>query len=299
MKAFIISTKNNTINLIKKLLNDLNIESQDIYDIPSDYSFIEDEVNEKIKNADFVIAIIEELDANVFYEIGLSKGLGKPVFFIVNKNVKLPVSMTNMTHITSSLNDKNLIKKSLSKFIDEINFQGDNNIKKLKKFNLESKLRIKNFSTIKQQIEKIRNEGTEKDLENITQKLFNMLNKKIVFNSIKQNKGVDYAIWVDELQYTIGNPIFIELKYGKLSENYIYNAEKQLVKNLEKTDTQAAILLYLDKNGNKYENKFHISPLVLRFDYEDFINGLEEKGFIELILNRRNAIAHNEYGGKK
>ncbi|HEY4699401.1 MAG TPA: hypothetical protein VIH27_03415, partial [Nitrososphaerales archaeon] len=107
-----------------------------------------------------------------------------------------------------------------------------------------------------------------------------------------QDKGVDFAIWDENLTFTIGNPLFIELKYGSLTFDQIHKAESQLKEYLARTEAKAAILLYLDKNGRRFRENYLVAPLVLRFEFEDFVRALYHNTFEEVILSKRNRMVH-------
>ena len=49
-----------------------------------------------IRNSAFVIADVSELSANVFYEVGYAKGLGKDVILIAQKGTELPFDLKDL-----------------------------------------------------------------------------------------------------------------------------------------------------------------------------------------------------------
>lgn len=71
-----------------------------------------------IRNSAFVIADISELSANVFYEIGYAKGLGKDVILIAEKGTELPFDLKDLPVLFW----KNLreLKEGLEKSIESL-----------------------------------------------------------------------------------------------------------------------------------------------------------------------------------
>src|SRR5690606_38479090 len=94
-----------------------------------------------------------------------------------------------------------------------------------------------------------------------------------IFKSLKttskivdQDKGVDFALWLDEVDPILGNPILIEVKTGDITPEQLNNGERQLQNYLAKTKSKVGLLLYLDKPGKKFPLGSSLDPLVIRTD---------------------------------
>lgn len=148
------------------------------------------------------------------------------------------------------------------------------------------------LSSFKNQITNLRNIGHGRELEYIIEEIFKTVRLNYVENSSNKDKGVDFALWSNELGKIVGNPIIVEVKYGNLSNSTIKNAEQQLLQYINKSDAKVAILLYLDKKGKRFKIQSSLSPLMMAYDVEDFITDLLNHSFEGLVLNQRNKIAH-------
>ncbi len=286
-RCFITASDIKDINQFRLLFQDIDVDVFDVFDMPiSDINMLEDDITNKIKHCDFVIALIKEQSPNVFFEIGIAKGLGKPIFLVANNKACIPTNLKNFLYINTSFNDWNLIKKSLSEWLKNTKKQ----TKKVKKSkDLASVINVVNF---KEQVKNIRENGNGQEMEKITQQIFNHLKTQIIYNKYGADKGADFAIWIEELENFIGNPFLVELKYGDLNHNVITEVESKLKNYIFKAEAKVGMLLYLDRDGKRFDSNFKLNPLILRFDLEDFINGVSDQGLSRFILNKRNQMAH-------
>jgi hypothetical protein len=106
------------------------------------------------------------------------------------------------------------------------------------------------------------------------------------------DRGVDYAIWNDNLTFALGNPLLIEIKAGSLTPHIIHTTENRLKHYLAKTNAKSGILLYLDRNGRRFQENYSVDPLILRYDLEDFIEALSKSTFENVVLSKRNEMIH-------
>ena len=76
--------------------------------------------------------------------------------------------------------------------------------------------------------------------------------------------GVDMALWLDEVESSLGNPLLVEVKLGRLTESKIAQAEDQLRSYIVKTHARAGLLVYLDRQGHRFDQRGQ--PIVLGSD---------------------------------
>lgn len=295
LKCFISASYNTDTSIITNLLAENNVEIFDLYDFSAGNS-IQQILKRKLRQADFAIFIISEDNSNVIYEIGVCEGLGKKYFIILEKDIKIPFYLENIILIRSNLKDREFLKMSVHKILDSIKKKIPKQSKSYqseKQIGIEYSNEIKvNLNSYLAQVKNLRKQGHGKELEKLIEEIFKTIQLNYVENSTNKEKGVDFALWSDELGKIIGNPIIVEVKYGNLNRPIIRDAEQQLHKFVNKTDAKVAILLYLDKNGKKYNIKSSLSPLIIGYDIEDFVNGLLNHSFEKLVLSQRNKIAH-------
>jgi hypothetical protein len=295
LKCFISASYETDTSQIKNILAECNVDTFDLYDLSIGES-IQTILKRKIRLADFALFIISSENTNVIYEMGVCEGIGKQHFIIVEKDYNTPTYIENKLFIRANLHDKAFLKMSIQNILQAI----EKNVPKRRKATPENNTEKLSYSNdVKEKLRSYRNEllnmrkiGHGLELEHVIEKVIKSIKLNYVKNSINVDKGVDFALWSDELGKIIGNPILIEVKYGSLSNSAINNAGIQLRSYIEKTDAKVAILIYLDKSGQRFKIQSSLNPLLIVFDAEDFVNDLLYQSFENLILEQRNKIAH-------
>jgi Restriction endonuclease len=224
--------------------------------------------------------------------MGICEGLGKPAFLVVGNDTQAPQFVQNHLYLRTNLKDEELLTISLSLFVDDFlaNRYKPLSIPKADKPLRTKTIQLKKYIT---EIQTLRTSGDSSKVEQLIAEILKKLNIQVVSNQSKsQDKGVDFVIWDDNLASMIGNPLFIEIKYGSLSPQKIFQAELQLRGYLEKSDARASILLYLDREGKRFSEKYSLSPLILRFDLEDFVREISSSSFEETMISKRNSMVH-------
>lgn len=295
LKCFISASYEIDTSQIKNILAENNVDTFDLYDFSIGDS-IQQILKRKIRQADFALFIISSENTNVIYEMGVCEGIGKQHFIIVEKDYKTPFYMENKLFIRADLQDRKFLQMSIQKILQTVKkkepkYMKVTNEKKSEKLSYSNDVK-ENLISYKNQLLNLREIGRGLELEHVIEEVFKTLRLNYVENSTSRDKGVDFALWSDELGKIIGNPIIIEVKFGNLSLSTIKNTELQLRSYINKTDAKVAILIYLDKNGKRFKIQSSLIPLIIAFDAEDFVSDLLNNSFESLILGQRNKIAH-------
>lgn len=295
LRCFLSASYETDTTLIKNLLAENGVEVFDLYDFSIGES-IQQILKRKLRQSDFALFILSEDNKNVLYEMGVCEGLGKQHFIFLEKNFKVPFYIENKLFLRVNLQDRDFLKLSIEKILQDVRKK---RIKPTKRIKEDSKKSEKynrditdNLRSYLSQIRNLRELGYGKEIEFIVENIFKTIKLNYVENTTNQDKGVDFALWNDDLGKIIGNPIIVEVKYGNLTESTFRSAEEQIKRYIDKTDAKIALLLYLDKRDKRHKIKSPLSPLILSYDLEDFTNELINSSFESIILNQRNKIAH-------
>ncbi|GEQ87453.1 hypothetical protein ULMS_29610 [Patiriisocius marinistellae] len=306
LKCFLSSSHNVDTSIIKNVLAENDVDTFDLYDFSVGDS-IQQILKRKIKDADFAIFIITDNNPNVIYEMGVCEGLGKQHFILLDKDLKIPFYIENKLFIRTDVNDIEFTKNSILKLLLDIKkkpkqyySKQKSKLKRTIEYHTETKIQLRD---ILPEIQDLRNYTTGNrnglnsarnglKMEDITARIFNILKLNYVENNTNKDKGIDFALWSDNLGKVIGNPIIFELKYGRLNKARLENAENQIRKYIEVSDAKVGVLLYLDTENKRHKIKSSLYPLIISYDLEDFVNELIENSFDTILLNKRNKIAH-------
>jgi nucleoside 2-deoxyribosyltransferase len=286
--CFIIASADTKILPLKRLLKERNIIVHDFFSSRSLGLSISSLITKEIKNADFIIAILDlkTSQPNVFFELGLAQGIGKPVFLIIQDEGHIPADLRDMVHVRLSSDDWQSIAFALDHFLSKYEYRPTKTVfrsKAYKKTKLASDIRQENLVTVQKH-------GTSKELAALFVKL--LKSEKIIFQYQFETNGADMALWIDSLEASLGNPILVEFKIGNLSNSILMKAEQQLRHYVKKTATRTGLLIYLDRRGRQFKPSRFELPLIIRLDARDLVTKLSDKPLHEIILSERNRLAH-------
>jgi hypothetical protein len=102
------------------------------------------------------------------------------------------------------------------------------------------------------------------------------------------------VIWIDSLEKTIGNPILVEWKMGRIAEQRLIQTELKLLDCLNKAKSPLALLVYFDFDGRQFPSSKYKFANIIRLDIHSLINRAAKHDIDRLILEERNRIAHGE-----
>lgn len=281
--------------MIKSILAENDVETFDLYDF-SIGSSIQDILKRKLRQSDFAVFVVSRDNKNVLYEIGVCEGLGKPSLIIIDKEANLPFYIENKLSLSANLNDREFLKLTLLGFVDEIKSKRKHTkTVKTKEGELPENYNddIKQvLSSLLEQTKRIRESGQSRELEYVIEEIFKTVHLKYADNTSANDKGIDFALWSNSLGRVIGNPIIVEAKFGRLTNEIFKNAALQIKRYADSSDAKVALLLYLDKSNKRFKIDYSLDPLIIAYDVEDFIYELLQSSFENVILTSRNKIAH-------
>lgn len=295
LKCFISASYDTDLSLIKSVLGENDVETFDLYDF-SIGSSIQDILKRKLRQSDFAVFVVSKDNKNVLYEIGVCEGLGKPSLIIIDKEASLPFYIENKLSLSANLNDREFLKMTLLGFIDEVKSRR----KPIKALKTKKKEVAENYnddikqilSSLLEQTKRIRENGQGRELEYVVEEIFKTVHLKYADNTRTNDKGIDFALWSNSLGRVVGNPIIVEVKFGRLTNETFKSAAEQIKRYADSSDARVALLLYLDKSDRRFKIDYSLSPLIIAYDIEDFINELLQSSFESVILTSRNKIAH-------
>ena len=104
------------------------------------------------------------------------------------------------------------------------------------------------------------------------------------------DRGFDLAVWSEDLEPWVSNPLFIRLKASIGSEAALQDVVLNLVRTMGSTGVQWALLIYGD--SPLAPEKVIGAPNVLAIAAEGFLRALEGSSFGEVVRKLRNERVH-------
>lgn len=294
MKCFISREYNvspEILNSIQEVLDELNIQYCDMFPIQNGMVASE-AIYTEIREADIVIAVITKNVSNVLFELGLAIGLGKEVLLLVDDSDCIPSDLHGRLYIKINENIKENLTLPL-RFL--MNKKGKRTYVDYTKFYLRG---LKDVETsisenkYLEKLEEIKQDGNEAQFENLISELFGEIKEQyttIRFRNAAEDEGYDFAVWIDELDGHIINPIKFELKLGDISEGQLNRCVSRVVAKAK--NQELVLILYCNKSNREiaYQSMF---PNIVVVEFEAFLRHLCKSGLARTIWYFRNLGAH-------
>jgi hypothetical protein len=294
VKAYIISRIGTDTSVLRQVLAELSVFSEDAFDFHPE-STIAIGLQQRVLAADFAIAALDKSpDPQVGYEVGLCDALKRPILVIAPANLDLPQFLRRFILVRAKISSKRLLEVALRDFVESLQ-ESQNNWTSLLPTEPPHPSRVgaKHLVTLANQLEAKRANLGGKEAETAVVKLF----KELGLTTVAQSgpNRVDMAVWATALDPTLGNQILVEVKAGALNTRALDSAETALRAALGRARAYVGLLLYLDRSGKRFARKPPTDRLVLRFDLVDFVQRCSEESFEQILLTERNRLVHGGF----
>ncbi len=235
-----------------------------------------------IVSSDFFIGVLQaEADnSKVYYEIGVATGTGKRTLIFASPSLK---------------NSVHKIRGSLFMRVGMDNFEA-------MEFAIEQVINAP--EKIEPKIEQTEN-PKNKPIGKIATDLLTELNKpesawgvhpenaviqaigssgvNVLVRSKYWDSGADMAIWADELESSVGNPLLIEVKQHISGSTSITRLASQLASYLESSNAGWLLLLYLKGPEEKSDVWKQLPESVIHMPLPEFLKKFEERNLVEIV----------------
>jgi hypothetical protein len=253
---------------------------------------IADGIRDQIRDAEFVIGVLgrPQDNTNVYYEIGLAHGLDKRVLlFSTEPTLELPFNLEQLYIVRSALSNSDAIDFSIDQILSAPPLTEKRRSNKSKSTSKPLGNRATEFLN---RLNNLSQSGAARQLEELVSDLLKACAVDVVAESLSKDTGADFAIWSDELEPTVGNPLIVEVKQTLEQKSDIANVGKEIAKYLTNTGRSWVILLY--QNGIEAGNPIwtKLPPTVLVFRLDELILQLRDTSLPDVVRIRRNQIAH-------
>ncbi len=292
--CFISAPVGITLSKIKRLLHEKNIESIVPSEVISLGQPIFEKVSELISRSDLFLAVLNNAPGsmNTYFELGVASAKKKHIVIISPDTHQIPFDLRGVLSLITDV-----------EYLEPLEFVIDQIIAAPKKRKITSKNRVQptERSNLFIQTDELLNRlnflnlgEVKNELENIVTNILNESDVTIVKQPKIINNTPDLAIWSDELDTILGNPIIIEIKENIRGSNHIKIISDRIQNYLEKTNSKFALVFFLKGIGPENAKNLANINNILFFQLEEFIQQLKYHRFAEVVRRKRNFLAHGE-----
>ena len=253
---------------------------------------ISDLLRQSMGRADYVIAVVgESPNANVWYELGMACGMGKPVLLLASHHGAFPFAASGLSYLKAEPDNQKAIEFGLDQLLSAPKARaapqpsGDR----------ETHPIGASADRLLETLKVFRESGAVRESQ-IIDIIYEAIKEGGVSTLSRESAGegrriADLAVWSGDFEPWIGNPLVIEVKKALTGSNDLEKAIKQVSAVLDETRSPHGLLLYLAaKSAVLYGASY--DPRVMVMSVEDFIGGLRDAGLGDLLRRTRNDIAH-------
>jgi hypothetical protein len=277
---------------LRATLEDRGFDPFTLEDAEAGGRSISDLINDSIDRADLVLVVIPHHGTrhpNVFVELGYALAKKKRILALVPPDEELLLG--DVPYLRTELDNQEAIGFGLDQLLAAPKGKGKaksrkDGVKKTEPLGAAA-------DRLLEEVRANRGQMTEREFLDIVRRAIEESGvSTLVSEPAAADHGVDLAVWSDDLEPLIRNPVVIELKSRLRGKKHLEQAIAQLARALDMTRTQLGLLIYTASGGDIAEELVH-DPRVLVFSLEDFLSLLKVNGFGDLVRRARNVRVHS------
>lgn len=265
---------------LRDALNRRNVRWADATTIPAAGNLTEAITGAIGKSDFFCLVAPDERRSNVFFELGIAVGKGKPVLAFVQSSEAMPFDAA--TYFRLSLSNTSEVERAIDTFL-----QHSKPVSK-KQRPAGSTKTASGLAT--------RNSATLSGLaaEERTAELFRQAGFIVSTQPVHHDRGADLAVWIDELGPSLAGPLIVQVKSGGMSADNFHRAESQLREYVAKAHSLCGLLVYWNADAPPLpkDSQRGVLPLVVSMSGERLGTLLENGEFARELTQLRNAAVH-------
>jgi hypothetical protein len=244
-----------------------------------------------LKRADFVVAVVGGGKAkdNVLFELGFAMALKKRILAIVSPEADLPLS--GILSLRTLPDNREAVEFGLDQILKAPEPRRHPRRKGIRKTKPLGPLADQLLDRIRASNEPL----GEQDLEQILREVIQGSGIDSAYYASERMvtplAGADMAIWSDDFEPWVGNPLLIEMKSHPRSPSELQSALGELTKVLDNTHSEWGLLIYQGADFEPSKETFG-DPRVFVLTIESLIESLRDSSLGDFLHRMRNLRVH-------
>jgi hypothetical protein len=289
-RVFLASAAHSQLGWVKEELLKRGIQSCTADELPAMGISVVESTERAIRESDLVIGLIGLQSPQwLFFELGIAKGLGKPILLVVSPasgQEHVPAMLTGTLYVRADPANRQAIGFALDQLLAATGWKPRRQVD-----------RVPSECALGSEVDKylgfINKDGpelTEQDLHRLVADLLEAGGVSTVIQGSSPGRGADLAVWSDDLQAIVGNPLLVEVKAHIRDRGHLQEVLDQVETYRRNSNTEWALLILPTLAGPRPAHPD--VGAVLTLTLTELIEGLRSKSFSEVIRELRNARAH-------
>jgi len=286
--CFISAPVNLDLGVLRALLHSKGIETILPFELEITGANFREQIEKAIQKADFCIAVLtaSKGSSNVFFELGYAWAMRKRVVLIQTGNIELPPNLSGFPILKVDTNEGEKLASLLDQFLKSQKSAKPRRYKVDKTKPLSSRAK-----ELTRHLKKLGGRATHQEFENILLTAFRESGIRTFAEPQSEDRSYDFALWLDELEYVVGNPVVVEVK-TKLTRRVARKMRRRFVERFGTEIGKALLVIYLRGSERQIGAENIGVPLVLFIHVARLLSELELKSLGDFVRGARNKLAH-------
>jgi nucleoside 2-deoxyribosyltransferase len=287
--CFISAPVNLDLTTLKSVLDEKEIKLILPFELEITGANFREQIEKAIRKADLFIAVITSPadSANVFFELGYAWARHKRVLIVQSGDFSVPQNLSEFPILKVDVTDR----KKVSIVLDEFLTQQRKSKSPTEKQAEKTKPLSTRARQLIQHLKSLQTKATHRELENILLSVFRDSGIQALTETQPQDRGYDFALWLDELEHLVGNPILVEVKL-RLSKASATSLKKKFLQTRDVEVGKALLIVFLEGPESEISSANSGSPLVLFISVARLLSELEQQSLGQFIRTERNRLVH-------
>jgi len=234
-----------------------------------------------IAASEYVIAVLRTgaENTNVYYEIGIAHGLGKRTLIFASPEIKQSVTkLKSSLYLRLEINNEDSVAFVIDQVLSAPELELDSPATVLGGNKPIGKLADDLLSELNNP-----DSTWGAHPENAVVQALGTSGVNALIKSKYWDSGADIAVWADELENIVGNPLLVEVKQRISGATSITRLSSQLESYLNHSNAEYLLLLYLEGPENESEAWEQIPDSVFHMPIPDFLATFGNKNLIQIV----------------
>ena len=288
-KRIFIASSQADVAEVQKAMRHFDLDAVTLEEAATPGTSWVDSLHRCVNDADMVLGIMGDRrkDTNVFFELGVASALNKPTLLFITPDYPIDlVPPSGIPYLRMDLRNEDAVRFGL---------------KQVLALSPRDQLpqRANGFTTkpiglvADQLLAKLPQSGPRELDDLVYDAILASGVRTIARGSATEDRGAAFAVWSNDLEPLIANPLLIECKSSLRNQSDVNEAIGQMVRAMEAIHNGCGIVLF--KEAGTVSKAVPKSLPVVFVSAEEFINGLRNTGLAEYVRKLRNAAFHNGF----
>jgi hypothetical protein len=284
-KRLFIASSRTDVAEVQRVAQEFDLDAVTLEEAATPGTTWVDSLYRCVNDADLVIGIMGDRrkDANVFFELGVASALNKPTLLFITPDYPIElVPPSGIPYLRMDLRNQDAVLFGLKQVLSLS--PGDRINQSLGGF------ATRPIGVIADQLLAKLPQSSPLEFEDLVHDAIKASGVVTIARNQEENESIDFAVWSSDLEPTITNPLLIECKSSLRDQSNIDEAIGRMFRALESIRNGCGLVVY--KESRKPIRVASGAFPIIFISAEEFIRGLRETGFGELIRKLRNSLAH-------